>query len=507
MFFIPRLNEDCAHIILSYMNKASLLKMARTSRATHVATRTYLSRTVNLDRSDEQVLAFCDYILNNDLANHIRHLRIGESAYFVAGWGPLHGAYHSDEGAEDRDHRLFVRHFADVLEQARNLILLVITPLAQQLLDEPRILQAIISRPPAAQLELAYLEQDTLTTLSRLRMLSPVRLSPGVEIVAFPQILANNADGLRELDLRYCFPDYPYPSSQKTLPQFPCIRALSLVSVPTTLQQLAAVFPNLRDLVIGGTTEGYDIPNFEQSCVETMTTLWPELRSLEGEASVVMGLAATSPQLRRIDVQSTMSDASFNELCTTMQLRSIASFRLLVTVRPSPSIVENLGAWSDRGVTAGTFWSKIADAFPQATYMNLTLQYAMPMNESTIISRLVKDPSVRALGALRPLKYVTFLIATWFDDEDDHDGVRYCSQTASPGVQSLVRHWFNEIPSLDYLELRSIYAGAGSCQWRRQLDLTQKTQFESGDVLFQSVLVTDEECLDISEQYEWEGCR
>lgn len=238
---IPSLNDDCAVLILSMLDKSSLHAIANTSSAGCAAARRFLVRDVIL-YSFDHAATFCRVVLVSDLAHLVKRLIIEKPIPFLQ---------HKNPGALER----FASDLASLLESVQSLDTFALESFAGALLmKEPRIAVALLAQRPR---HLSLNGADGSSLLAIRSMSGIVDLSLVVQDTskdcspAISSIIENSANTLRTLILKTPLPDF----LTNTEMDIHCCQSVRTILMDTgrnmnqsVLRRFSLVFPNLQRL-------------------------------------------------------------------------------------------------------------------------------------------------------------------------------------------------------------------------------------------------------------------
>lgn len=238
---IPPLNDDCAMLVLSMLDRTSLHAVANTSRRACASARRLLVQEVTL-RSFDHAATFCEVVLADDLAHLVRRLIIEKPVPFV---------YHRKPGVLEK----FASNLASVLDKVYILDTFALESFAGTLLiTDLRIAVALLARRPR-RLSLNGADGLSLGMISSITGLEDLSLVVQDNFEGCPSILSSviesSANTLRSLVLKAPVPDF-LTSPDVTLPICPAVHTVVLYANRdmdlATLKRLSQAFPALRRL-------------------------------------------------------------------------------------------------------------------------------------------------------------------------------------------------------------------------------------------------------------------
>lgn len=261
---IGSLDEDALHLILSHLNRADAHRLSWTSRSLRVLAQQQVLKDVTLSSSFHQVVAFCEYILNDapDLLQLMRALRVQnlmKSPDQRIRMMPEH-----DHSANDL--RRGAALLADLLQQVPALHTFSLHYAEVWMHWEPRIVTAISSMQHLKELEFTDIGPGVSDTLRTLQS-NPTKLSladvRGLQSV--PHMWRMDPTGI-------------------SLPSVRILSAKVRYHLPGA-PDLARIFPNAREVYFGdGSTPQFLVPSLGQLPEGERVPVvdWPSLEVVRG---------------------------------------------------------------------------------------------------------------------------------------------------------------------------------------------------------------------------------
>ncbi|KAA1475797.1 hypothetical protein DENSPDRAFT_842656 [Dentipellis sp. KUC8613] len=395
MSIIPGLNEDCAMLVLKYMEAPSLLSMALTCRAAIHPVRLRLLHDPHLP-TGARAASFLTFVLNHSLEPALRILRFD-----------VHTLDQTDSWPA----------LADVLQRATNLFRLEaylnptsVWPEHGRIFGacEQRFFHALVDLTPAlTHLHLSLCHPLDLAGLHGVRGLKHLWLSTSFDSMqpemmasnmsSIKDIIANNADTLEDISLT-C------PNSKASQihfdPSHPCARVTRFAfrAVCIDYTNLCEVFPNVQRLE----------QSFELRAPEDLgdqSPVWPALTTLVMTDVVLQQpllACGEYPLLRRFvvgDIRFLYTPAWFQGLLEIIRRFRIYELSLRDVLVP-PEALAVASQLTDDVVTA--FLSQLLESAPHLRKLDLGLRpehFAAPVDN---VIRVVPDAASHAY-ALRNL--------------------------------------------------------------------------------------------------------
>ncbi|THH17086.1 hypothetical protein EW146_g3658 [Bondarzewia mesenterica] len=432
----PPLNHDCALYILDILDTPSLLSLASTSRIAMTTARRFLVQDVVLRDGAEQYSAFCEFVLLHDLTRHVRCLTIGFEVIRDAGYD-----------------KTFFSSLAEILEKAEKLRGFVFEGCICRFHHAAQIASALVDRPLSELsvcMGLRFFRDRRPITGLRVLSVGEWRAS-GCDLSALSilsNILTNNAHTLESLTMP-CLDNYHLARILWPCPHVHTLHVNELYFA--TAEEVARAFPYLRSLDIKFSN------CFINSCIQTQSTLWPSLTTVNSNVQVIMALARHHA-LQRVTLRDmgvlSVDWLGGEHLCV----------EFLDAIRDCPLETLSLDAVvSERGDVRFPLLSRLASSVPNLKCLAFHISAIFKMSECL---QMMISPHINALGDLRSLRYATLSMDIDLEPPPKYAGALSPEQERD----AIVRHWFTMIPSLEYLELKVKISDWPVTWWRRRSD-------------------------------------
>ena len=413
MSFTPSINYDAANCILSFCDSPSLCSLTRTSRTSRILALPFLVKDVVLNRNSQQILAFCQFVLAYRLGPHIRTLKL------------TRGLSHKlliDKRRPDP----IASSLADVLASAVALDELEISSRFSELvLCEPRIVTSIVNSKSLRALTLWPITGHCIERMHSAHGLRQVRtLTVGVTYMQSPRDsrrLSLMLDGLlsRMRSLEHLFLSHAYPTflssiaaspsvCQSETRVFSCLRSLHLDSVPTSLENLAILFPNLRAISV--TVSRFSmLPSLDS----IRLPLWPCLKSVETDSLPLLDLLSRLHFPRRIRIPRHMFklDQPFDQFLDVLG-RNAALSSLSFPVKFQPPSQDLAEPPRIDGLEASTFILRISQSLSGLRFLALDIDLAAQITDCSFVlpvSRALQSIVTCDLNSTLPPSWRCFL--------------------------------------------------------------------------------------------------
>ncbi|TFY73584.1 hypothetical protein EWM64_g10427 [Hericium alpestre] len=307
-------------------------------------------------------MRFCNSVLRNCLAHHIRRLNIVCDLSVINSSDPF--------GPALRD---ALTRLVDVMASAENLAYLRISPGANVLFIEmPAMLSTLLVHPPSRSLELTYM--TGLDWLENHRFVGLRHLSLGFyyspkDVLDLLPVTASSAATLESMHLLVDRTAATLNFREGCMP-YSKLRMLSIAGVNFRLTGFCAAFPKVQFIRCGGTDISMSAPTHSGPATHEPQIL-SELIGLDGDIES-MALFGPSCKLRMICIPSQIDSlSSFARLTTAISGNSLCSLSLSVKLQ-EPS-------WQNvtRGLDAEHFFAEICRTAPRLRFLSLRMNIAI----------------------------------------------------------------------------------------------------------------------------------
>lgn len=384
---IPSLNDDCAVLILSMLDKASLHAIANTSSAGCAAARRFLVRDVIL-HSFDHAATFCRVVLASDLAHLVKRLIIEKPIPFLQ---------HKNPGALEK----FASNLASVLEGVQGLDAFALESFAGALLrKEPRIAIALLAQHPR-HLSLNGADGSSLLAIRYMSGIADLSLvvqdtsedcSPAIS-----SIIENSSNTLQTLTLKTPLPDF----LTSTEMDIHCCQYVRTILMDTgrnmdksILRRFSLTFPNLQRLSTA--PQSFALRASDRLQDEFLQSPLNALTAVSGDVALIAFLAQYH-SLRYIK--------STDVISVSDERRA-----LMERLFHCPVQGAKLSIWADIAVR-GVLLDELAHALPQIKFFAIAIQFV------TLTNLLVALESVSTVQLHFPTMFVAykfFLSRNWF---------------------------------------------------------------------------------------------